>query len=69
MFEMTSLSFPSGPPVDYSTIQTDARLPPPRLAEHTQQVLQELLGYDPTQVQQLEESGAISILKSEKPQS
>ncbi|XP_071803505.1 succinyl-CoA:glutarate CoA-transferase-like isoform X1 [Asterias amurensis] len=58
-----------GPPVDYSTIQTDARLPPPRLAEHTQQVLQELLGYDPAQVQQLEESGAISILKYEKPQS
>ncbi len=66
---ITSLYFPPGPPVDYSTIQTDARHPPPRLGEHTQQVLAELLGYDSTQVQQLEANGAISSMKSQKTQS
>ncbi|XP_038076832.1 succinate--hydroxymethylglutarate CoA-transferase-like [Patiria miniata] len=52
-----------GPPVGYSTIQTNVRLSSPQLGEHTNRVLLEVLGYDQSQIQQLEAKGAISTLK------
>ncbi|XP_022080143.1 succinate--hydroxymethylglutarate CoA-transferase-like [Acanthaster planci] len=52
-----------GPPVGYSTIQTDVRLSSPQLGEHTDQVLSEMLGYDRDQIQELEASGAIGTLQ------
>jgi succinate--hydroxymethylglutarate CoA-transferase len=52
-----------GPPVGYSTIQTDVRLSSPQLGQHTSQVLAEVLGYDSDQIKELEAAGAISTLK------
>ncbi|XP_072038528.1 succinyl-CoA:glutarate CoA-transferase-like [Amphiura filiformis] len=52
-----------GPAVKYSTIDTSHCTAPPRLSEHTQEVLQEMLGYSDDKIQQLHQDGAIGILK------
>lgn len=53
-----------GPAVKYSTIDTRSHcIPPPRLNEHTQEVLQRLLGYSTERIQQLHSDGTIGLLK------
>jgi len=42
-----------GPPVQYSASENRIRLPPPELGQHTDEILQQRLGYSPSQIQQL----------------
>lgn len=49
----------SGLPVKYSETPGSVRLPPPLLGEHTDEILSEVLGYDPTRITKLRETGAI----------
>ena len=54
----------TGPAVKYSTIDTRSNcIPPPRLNEHTQEVLQRLLGYSTERIQKLHSDGTIGLLK------
>lgn len=46
-------------PVRFSDSSVDVRLPAPQLGEHTDAVLQDLLGYDSIRLEQLHNSGAI----------
>ncbi len=48
-----------GNPIKYSKTPVDYRRPPPRLGEHTDEVLAELLDLSPAEVAVLRESGAI----------
>ncbi len=48
-----------GLPVKFTDTPAEIRTPPPVLGEHTQEVLQGLLGYDPAQIEKLREEGAI----------
>jgi crotonobetainyl-CoA:carnitine CoA-transferase CaiB-like acyl-CoA transferase len=52
------LAFP-GFPFQMSETPAEAHRPPPLLGEHTAEVLEELLGYSPEQVESLRESGAV----------
>jgi formyl-CoA transferase len=52
------LGFP-GYPYKMSKTPARAHRPPPLLGEHTEEILKELLGYTPDEVQQLRERGAI----------
>jgi crotonobetainyl-CoA:carnitine CoA-transferase CaiB-like acyl-CoA transferase len=49
----------TGFPYTFSDTPAEVRLPPPRLGEHTQAVLTELLGYSAAEVADLEAEGAI----------
>jgi len=42
-----------GPPVQYSGSENRIRLPPPELGQHTDEILQQRLGYSPSHIQQL----------------
>lgn len=42
-----------GPPVQYSASENRIRLPPPELGQHTDEILQQRLGYSPSRIQQL----------------
>jgi crotonobetainyl-CoA:carnitine CoA-transferase CaiB-like acyl-CoA transferase len=46
-------------PLKIPTAPTDVRLPPPYLGQHTDDILHELLGYDPDQIAALREEGVI----------
>ena len=48
-----------GFPYKLSQTPADVRQPPPTLGQHTEEVLNKLLGYDPSKVAELRESGAI----------
>ncbi|MGQ9598531.1 MAG: CaiB/BaiF CoA transferase family protein [Anaerolineae bacterium] len=48
-----------GPPIKMSNQMTAIARPAPRLGEHTDEVLQELLGYTPAQIQDLRQSGVL----------
>ncbi len=48
-----------GNPIKYSKTPVDYRRPPPKLGEHTDEVLAELLDLSPAEVAVLRESGAI----------
>ncbi|MFN8446627.1 MAG: CaiB/BaiF CoA-transferase family protein [Caldilineaceae bacterium] len=49
-----------GPVVKFDDLDMSIRRHPPRLGEHTQQVLQELLGYDQGEIERLATHGVIS---------
>ena len=46
-------------PVTFSEMPVDLRRPPPRLGEHTEDVLGELLGYSGAEVGDLRAAGAV----------
>ena len=46
-------------PLNIPTAPTDVRLPPPYLGQHSDDILQELLGYGPDQIAALREEGVI----------
>jgi crotonobetainyl-CoA:carnitine CoA-transferase CaiB-like acyl-CoA transferase len=46
-------------PLKIPTAPTEVRFPPPRLGEHTEQVLCDLLGYDQQAVQRLRDAQVI----------
>ena len=48
-----------GLPVKFTDTPAEIRTPPPVLGEHTQEVLQGLLGYDPARIEKLRAEGAI----------
>jgi len=50
----------AGLPIKFSESPGAVRLPPPRLGQHTAEVLAEM-GYSPTQIQSLAEQGAIGL--------
>ncbi|UCG33516.1 MAG: CoA transferase [Phycisphaerales bacterium] len=49
----------SGVPIKYSESPASIRMPPPLLGEHTDEVLRDVLGYSPGQVEALRRHGAI----------
>jgi crotonobetainyl-CoA:carnitine CoA-transferase CaiB-like acyl-CoA transferase len=48
------------PPVKYSNADPSIRSPPPLLGEHTDQVLQEVIGLDKERVQELKSKGVVA---------
>jgi crotonobetainyl-CoA:carnitine CoA-transferase CaiB-like acyl-CoA transferase len=48
-----------GNPIKYSKTPVDYRRPPPRLGEHTEEVLEELLDMAPDEIKRLRDAGAI----------
>ena len=48
-----------GIPVKYSATEAAVRRPPPRLGEHTDEILTEVLGYDPGKKEQFRARGVI----------
>lgn len=46
-------------PIRMEGHELDVRLPPPMLGEHTNEILSEMLEYDPTRIAKLRENGAI----------
>jgi crotonobetainyl-CoA:carnitine CoA-transferase CaiB-like acyl-CoA transferase len=46
-------------PVSFSEAPVEPRLPPPRLGEHTDQILQQLLGYSPADIATLRACGVV----------
>jgi len=49
-----------GSPLKFSETQVDYKLPPPRLGEHTEEVLKELLGYSGNQIAELKSCKAVN---------
>nr|CAG4635447.1 EOG090X05UC [Artemia franciscana] len=49
-----------GPPVKYSQSNNDIYLPPPLLGEHTNEILQQFLGYSSSEVNLLKEKGVVA---------
>jgi len=49
-----------GSPLKFSDTKVDYKLPPPRLGEHTGEVLKELLGYSATRIDELQKNKAVS---------
>jgi succinate--hydroxymethylglutarate CoA-transferase len=47
-------------PVKYSESRPGIRLPPPTLGQHTEEVLVEILGMDPKDIQTLKEDDILS---------
>lgn len=47
-------------PVKYSDSKPGIRTPPPTLGQHTNEVLEKLLGMEPTQVENLKAAGVIA---------
>ncbi|KAG1142480.1 hypothetical protein G6F37_002071 [Rhizopus arrhizus] len=54
-----------GPPVKYSEAKTSIRRPPPLLGEHTDEVLEQLLGYTKEKLEKLRKEGAIGLHSGE----
>ena len=48
-----------GNPIKYSKTPVDYRRPPPKLGEHSEEVLEELLGLSPAEIAQLRDAGVI----------
>ncbi|MCH8998654.1 MAG: CoA transferase [Proteobacteria bacterium] len=48
-----------GNPIKYSKTPVDYRRPPPKLGEHSEEVLEELLGLSPEEIAQLRDAGTI----------
>jgi crotonobetainyl-CoA:carnitine CoA-transferase CaiB-like acyl-CoA transferase len=51
----------AGVPLKYSATPGVVRLPPPLLGEHTEQVLADVLGFGPEQIEQLVQQGAVAL--------
>jgi len=51
----------TGIPVRHSETPASIRLPPPLLGEHTRQILSEVLGYQPEQIEELRQTGVVTI--------
>ncbi len=49
----------AGSPMKLSKTPVQYRLPPPRLGEHTEEILREILGYDPARISRLKEEKVI----------
>jgi len=49
----------AGSPLKFSETPVDYKLPPPRLGEHTKEILESLLGYSAARVQELYDSKVI----------
>jgi len=47
-------------PVKYSLSQPGIRMPPPTLGQHTDEVLQEVLGYSKNDIESLRNQGAVA---------
>ena len=50
-----------GPPVKYSAIENEVRSAPPLLGEHTVEVLQQQLGFDPDTINGLKQRNVIDF--------
>ena len=48
-----------GNPIKYSKTPVDYRRPPPKLGEHSEEVLEELLDLSPEEIAQLRDAGTI----------
>ncbi len=48
-----------GSPLKFSKTPVQYRIPPPRLGEHTEEILREVLGYDPARISRLREEKVI----------
>ena len=59
--EHTTLSL-AGPAVKFSKNPTSIRLPPPKLGEHTNEILREVLGYDDAEIERLRQRDAVGGL-------
>jgi formyl-CoA transferase len=55
--DLGTLKSPANP-VNFGSLETDAESPPPRLGEHTREVLAEL-GYSEEELERLQENGVI----------
>jgi len=51
-----------GVPIKYSETPASIRLPPPLLGQHTDEILADVLGYSPKQVEALRQQGAIPAM-------
>jgi len=49
----------TGVPIKYSETPASIRLPPPRLGEHTDGILRDVLGYSQEQIEALRQAGAV----------
>lgn len=49
----------TGVPIKYSETPASIRLPPPLLGQHTEEILTEVLGYTPEQIDALRQAGAV----------
>jgi crotonobetainyl-CoA:carnitine CoA-transferase CaiB-like acyl-CoA transferase len=52
-----------GFPIKYSETPLTLRQPPPLLGQHTKEVLQSVLGYDETKIEQLVQAKIVTIAK------
>lgn len=48
------------PPVKYSNAESSIRMPPPLLGEHTDEILQGMVGFDKTRIEELRRKGVVA---------